>query len=167
MTVEFIVLAIFVPLVVGLLTNELSDLLPVWAEKIVVRTARELPEYVQNRYIQDWLADLEDHPTGFSKLKFAFSLRFGVQLLREEHGRFIEVEYRQQKAFSPRIISVVFENELTENAKLLDQNYLIRARRRFLEGTNLETPAEAVEKGVRSVELWQKILEEERLRRKT
>jgi hypothetical protein len=94
MNVEFIVFAIFVPLVVGLLTNEFSDCLPVWAEKIVTRTVRELPERIRERYKQDWLGDLDDHPTGFSKMRFALGLVVGVLLEKAEYQRFLEVEYR-------------------------------------------------------------------------
>ena len=76
-----ILLLIIVPLGVGLLTNELTDWLPKWAEKIVCWTARKLPDHVWEKYEQIWLADLEDCPTGFSKLWFAFCLNFGIQEL--------------------------------------------------------------------------------------
>jgi hypothetical protein len=95
MNVEFVMLAILIPLVVGLLTNEFSDWLPVWSEKIVVQTARALPERIRQRYEQDWLGDLDDHPTGFSKLRFAFGLIAGVSLVKAEYQRFLEVEYRR------------------------------------------------------------------------
>jgi hypothetical protein len=40
--------------------------------------------------------------------------------------------------------------------------YFKRASRRFLEGTCFKSPAEAVEAGNRSLELWTRMLEEER-----
>jgi hypothetical protein len=78
---------LLISLGLGLLTNELSDRLPVWAEKIVYWTARKLPEHAQKRYEDDWLADLEDCRTGFSKLFFAVGLVFGIKALRVEIGK--------------------------------------------------------------------------------
>jgi hypothetical protein len=164
MNAEFIVLAIFVPLVVGLLTNEFSDWLPIWAEKIVVRTARGLPAYIQERYKQDWLADLDDYPTGFSKLIFAFGLRFGVRLLREEHERFLEIEYGHSRYSEPRVFVSSQSNPKWIPSPLIKSHYLKRATRRFLKGTRFKSPVEAVESGSRTVDMWLKIVEEERLR---
>ena len=41
-------------------------------------------------------------------------------------------------------------------------NYLIRASRRFLEGSRFKAPVEAVEAGERTLELWVSVLTEER-----
>jgi hypothetical protein len=42
------------------------------------------------------------------------------------------------------------------------QSYLRRATRRFLEGTRYRIPVEAVAAGVRTLETWASILDEER-----
>jgi hypothetical protein len=42
------------------------------------------------------------------------------------------------------------------------QSYLRRATRRFLEGTRHRVPVEAVAAGIRTLEAWASILEEER-----
>jgi hypothetical protein len=81
---EFLCMVLLLPLGVGLLTNEFYDWLPAWAEKIVRWTACKLPRHAQKRYEDDWLADLEDHPTGFSKLFFAFALIAGLTKLKQE-----------------------------------------------------------------------------------
>jgi hypothetical protein len=42
------------------------------------------------------------------------------------------------------------------------QSYLRRATRRFLEGTRYRVPVEAVAAGIRTLEAWASILDEER-----
>ena len=102
---ETIALVILVPLVVGLLTNELTDWLPLLAEKMVRGTVRKLPKCLQERHEPDWLAELEVHPTGFTKVWFAFGLRFGVGKLIQEHERFLKIEYQEIEKMDEKAIA--------------------------------------------------------------
>jgi hypothetical protein len=142
--VEFILL--FVLLVIVLLNKKLTTATTFLAEKIVCWTAKKLPDEIQDRYEQDWLADLDDHTSGFYKLWFASGLIWGVKKLRQESqniaGRFTTVPV---KSTGKRRTS-----------------YLKRASKRFLKGTSFKTPSQAVEAGIRTLEEWVLTLAEER-----
>jgi hypothetical protein len=142
--VEFILL--FVLLTIILLNRKLSETLATLAECVVFWTAQKLPTEIRDRFQQDWLADLDDHKTGFFKLWFASGLIWGVKTLqrecKDETGKFV-------------ITSV-------PNAPKRRPIYLSRARKRFLKGTSFESPVQAVEAGVRTLQEWALTLAEER-----
>jgi hypothetical protein len=79
--IGFIVLLIAIPVVVNLLSSEISDWLPRWSERLVQHAAKRLPEHVQAQYENDWLAELEIIPGKLSKLAFALGLFPGLASL--------------------------------------------------------------------------------------
>jgi hypothetical protein len=69
------------------------------------------------------------------------------QPLALEHGHFEQVAFQQ---LEPKEVN------------MRRQSYLRRAKRRFLDGTRHRIPVEAVTAGVRTLEAWATILDEER-----
>jgi len=63
----FLVTAVIVPILVG----EFTDWLPWFAERMIAAAARTMPSAVRSRYVEEWLAELEDVPGKLSKLVFA------------------------------------------------------------------------------------------------
>jgi hypothetical protein len=49
-----------------------------------------------------------------------------------------------------------------KGTSMTGKSYLYRATKRFLSGTRYESPIEAVEKGIRTLDEWTLILSEER-----
>jgi hypothetical protein len=84
---EFILLIILVPFVVSILANELTGWLPWLAEKVLEYWAQKLPKQGRQRWLDEWLAELDTIPGGILKVWFACCHGIGIEALKEQELR--------------------------------------------------------------------------------
>jgi Bacterial RNA polymerase, alpha chain C terminal domain len=84
---EFILLIIFVPFVVSILANELTGWFPWLAEKVLEYWVRKLPKQGRQRWLDEWLGELDTIPGGVFKLWFACCHGIGIKALKREELR--------------------------------------------------------------------------------
>lgn len=78
--ISFIVLVVILPLVM----NEISELSPFFAAKIIKWTAYQLPLANRVRYQEEWLAELDEVPGKLLKLVFPFRLVWSLPQMQHE-----------------------------------------------------------------------------------
>jgi hypothetical protein len=83
----FVILLVFIPVIVNLLSDEIADWIPNWSSKIVRLAASKLPVNIRDRYLADWLAEIEYIPGKISRLWFAISLFRGLKSLIKTHSK--------------------------------------------------------------------------------
>jgi Bacterial RNA polymerase, alpha chain C terminal domain len=84
---EFILLIILVPFVVSILANELTGWFPWLAEKMLEYWAQKLPKQARQRWLDEWLGELDTIPGGIFKLWFACCHGIGIKALKREELR--------------------------------------------------------------------------------
>ncbi len=103
---EFILLLILVPFVVSILANELTNWFPRMAEKVLEYWVRKLPKQARQRWIDEWLGELDRIPGGVSKLWFAIWQGVGIGMLKREELRNAIRVLNDEKVVQEKLIPV-------------------------------------------------------------
>lgn len=83
--IVFIAVAVLLPVITGLLTEEVSAWIPTWAERIVLANVRHLPLSIQDEYRETWLGELDNIPGSMARLLFAITLVGATRKLNADY----------------------------------------------------------------------------------
>jgi TonB family protein len=61
------------------------------ARSLIQHAARHAPGSLSERLTEEWLADLSEHPAGFSRLRFALGCCWATSVIAREHGAALPV----------------------------------------------------------------------------
>jgi hypothetical protein len=61
------------------------------ARNLILHAARHAPGPLSERLTEEWLADMSERPSGFSRLRFALGCCWATSVIAREHGAALPV----------------------------------------------------------------------------